>query len=159
VNDIAREYALAGNHDKVEEYRAEHQASVALIAKVYAEAGLLIPPFYRVISMLEKHDEVGENIIRSMCRLKNGEQNKWNPYWMNSGKKLELIIQAIEALKDTDKDEFIKNINNEKSDLYNALNIQRITPLTFFGTVGFNHAKTLIAVQDELADGHDYTAF
>lgn len=37
VHDIARGYAVAGNHKKVEEYRRWHGASVAAIASGYAE--------------------------------------------------------------------------------------------------------------------------
>jgi hypothetical protein len=39
VNNIAQGYALAGNHNKVEEYRTQHQACVNVIAQGYALAG------------------------------------------------------------------------------------------------------------------------
>lgn len=103
----------------------------------------------RVISILENHGSIGMSIINSLNRLKEGQQNYWNPYWMNSGVKLKRIVNAVEAIKDTDDLKHI--INDKNSDLYVALNMQRLLPVTFFGRLGFNQAKSLIAVQDEIS--------
>lgn len=85
-----------------------------------------------------------------MCRLKDGENNFWNPYWINSGTKLKTIIKAVNTMNETSN--LSSLIKNQNSDIYRALNMQRIAPLTFLGRFGINHAKTAIGVEDKLYD-------
>jgi hypothetical protein len=105
-------------------------------------------PFSRTMIMLQKHGAIGQVIIDSMTRLKQGRESYWNPYWMNSGVKLERITQAVEALQDTDTLSSI--MKDERSALYLALNMQRITPITLFGRLSINQSKTLLMVRDEM---------
>jgi hypothetical protein len=149
IDTIAHNYALAGNHNKVEEYRTQHQASIFAIAKAYQKSGKLIPAFYKSIIKLEGYGSIGKKIVETMVRLKNGQESFWNLYWMNSKSKLDSIMHAIEALDE--EDNLISLINNPNSDLHKALKIQRITPITFLGNWGYNKSKTLIALQEEIA--------
>lgn len=103
------------------------------------------PSFDCAVQILEAYGVVGKEIIKSMNRLKKGQQNHWNPYWMNSGKKLERIINAVEHNQNLEQ-----ILADRNSKLYKALNIQRLIPVTFFGSCGINQAKSLLMVTKEM---------
>ncbi|KTD31610.1 hypothetical protein Lmor_2486 [Legionella moravica] len=148
TDDIARAFALAGNHAKVEEYRVQYGADVFNIALGYKVMGRNTPSFYRALLALNTHGEAGKIVIDAMMRLKQGQDQFWNPYWMNSGEKLKEIIDAVETLpQDTSLSDAIKD---EHSRIYKALNMHRITPLTFLGRLGFYHTKSVQTAGEEI---------
>lgn len=140
---------------KVEEYRALYQIPVNIIARIYEKSspeGTEVPRFYQLIDRLYVQDEVGEKLIAVMDRLALGK-NSWNPYWIGCSAKLDAIISAIENLEKTSSDtEFCQNIidasSDQDSELYRALNIPRISRVTFWGQFGYERSKSLIAVQE-----------
>lgn len=104
-------------------------------------------PFSKAVTYLSKQGKAGEQLIASMHRLQAGKDIYWNPYWMNSGKKLDLIITAILNL-DNASLPLDKELENKTSALYKAINTQRLAPVTFLGRLGFNQSKTLLAVEE-----------
>ncbi|MCL9685186.1 ankyrin repeat domain-containing protein [Legionella maioricensis] len=108
-------------------------------------------PFERAVNIIKNHGTAGEAIITAMNRLRDGQKNHWNPYWMNSGAKLECIIDAIQSLQENDNLEQV--LTDQNSTLYQALNIQRLIPITFWGRAGINQAKSLMIVNDEVNQG------
>ena len=101
---------------------------------------------------LQKCGTLGATIILQIKRLQEAE-GSINPYWINSEKKLHAIIQAINSLPENiDEKSLAVCVKNHEEALYQALNIQRLSPLTFLGKLGWNHAKSLQAVQEVAAD-------
>ena len=94
------------------------------------------------------HGPAGHAIIDAMSRLRTGQDRRWNPYWVNSGAKLEHIIYAIEGLKFTDRLE--EQLNNPKSEIYVALNTHRSSIVNLFSWLGFSHARSLVYVKSLL---------
>lgn len=146
VNEIARSYAFANNHKKVEEYRLNHDANIVIIANGYHFRGHSTPPFYQAVNLLKACGKTGDSIIDSMLRLQKGQDQFWNPYWINSDIKLDAIVKAVLSLQETGNIEDL--IKDENSELYKALNMQRLAPITFLGRLGFYHAKTLMNVSE-----------
>lgn len=146
VDEIGRSYAFANNHKKVEEYRLNHNANVVIIADGYQFRGERTPPFYQAVTLLKEHGKTGDSIIESMLRLQKGQDQYWNPYWINSDIKLDAIVKAVLSLQE--KDNIEELIKDENSSLYQALNMQRLSPITFLGRLGFYHAKTLMNVSE-----------
>lgn len=107
--------------------------------------------FERTVRIINNHGTAGEAIIKAMNRLRDGQKNYWNPYWMNSGAKLDCIIEAIQSLQENDNLEQL--LTDQNSTLYKALNIQRLIPITFWGRAGINQAKSLMIVNDEVNKG------
>lgn len=149
VDAIAKAYAFAGNHEKVEEYRVQHNADIYDIASGYKTKGTATPSFYRALNMLQGQGEAGKVIIDAIVRLKHGQDQFWNPYWMNSGAKLKLIIEAVESFPQSEN--MSDAIKDENSKLYKALNMHRLSPLTFLGRLGFYHTKSVQTANEELA--------
>lgn len=145
---IAMGYALAGNHSRVEYYRKHYNASLKTIAQGYARSSEPVPRLYFAVNILVRHGPAGHAIIDVMHRLRTGQDRRWNPFWMNSGTKLDHIIYAVEGLKFTDRIEEL--INNPKSELYIALNTHRAAIVNLFRWLGFSHARSLIYVKDQL---------
>ncbi|MFA5959635.1 MAG: protein kinase [Tatlockia sp.] len=87
--------------------------------------------YERALYKLEKMDDkLGRSLTQILARLEKGAQSK-NPYWMNASKKFDKIVAAV--LSTTD----IKAAMQDKhSTLYQAVNMQRIPPLSFFGSQG-----------------------
>lgn len=83
-------------------------------------------------------------------RLHNG-MNSWNPYYMNSGTKLARISTALNNLPYGSV--FKKELNNPGTELYKAINMQRISPFTLFGSPGFNRSKSLTHMQSAILIG------
>lgn len=103
--------------------------------------------FKEAIDVLIKHSIEGARIIRVLTVLKEGQDNYWNPYWMNSGVKFKRVIDAVLAMKPGEKIQDL--LGDKNSTLYQALNMRRLAPLTFLGRFGMNHAKSLMSVQEE----------
>ncbi|MDP1604538.1 MAG: hypothetical protein Q8M03_14875 [Legionella sp.] len=143
VNYIAHTYALTGQHQKVEEFRKKHNADVEVIAQGY-DKFKKAPPFYKAINILKEYAE-GSAVIEVMKRLQKGEDNKWNPYWMNSKDKLHGIVSVINKQKAGFN--LAEMLNDKTSDLYRAINKSRITPLTIFGTPRWDKSKSLTATK------------
>lgn len=148
VNEIARGYAFANNHKKVEEYRVNHNADALNIAFSYSVRGNTTPPFYEAVNRLKEYGKAGKIITDSMLRLQKGQDQFWNPYWMNSDVKLNALVKAVLLLNETD--DINELIQDENSELCKALNMQRLAPLTFLGRFGFNHTKSLMHVNEKL---------
>lgn len=104
------------------------------------------PEYYRVIRSLKNKGEVSDKMIEVMKRLKQGKENYWNPYWMNSGVKLDCIINALNDLENIDALE--DALNDNASELYAAVNMTRLSPLTFLGQFGYNRSKSLLMVEE-----------
>ena len=148
IDNIARAFAFTGNHAKVEEYRTKYDANIFNIALGYKAMGRCTPPFYRALIAMNDQGEAGKIVIDSMLRLKKGQDQFWNPYWMNSGEKLKEIIHAIDTLpQDASLSDALKD---ENSTIYKALNMHRITPLTFLGRLGFYHTKSVQTAGEEI---------
>lgn len=148
VDNIAKAFAAIGKHEQVEHYRVQHNANIDDICLGYQAMGKPIPSFYRAIISLKEHGDAGKIVINSLIRLKQGQDQFWNPYWMNSGTKLKQITDAVDKLpQDKNLDEIIKD---ENSDLYKALNTHRLSPITFLGRFGFYNSKSIQIVNEEL---------
>lgn len=78
-----------------------------------------------------------------MARLHYGSTSS-NPYYMNSKAKLDKIIDALSNLPENSN--FHDEMSNQQSALYKAINMQRISPFTLFGALGFNKSKSLMRV-------------
>jgi hypothetical protein len=156
VDNIARAFAAIGNHEMVEHYRVKHSANIHDICVGYQAMGRTIPSFYRAIITLKEHGDAGQIVIDSLLRLKQGQDQFWNPYWMNSGAKLKQIIDAVDLLpQDKSLSELLKD---EKSDLYQALNTHRLSPITFLGQLGFYHSKSVQNVHEQLDKNQEIKA-
>ncbi|RAP37840.1 hypothetical protein B1207_02285 [Legionella quinlivanii] len=106
----------------------------------------------KAIAILNNQGKIGNTIINLITRLAEN-QNSWNPYWRNSNAKMELIINAVlNAEKGAD---FASILNDKQSELYTALNMQRLLPVTILGNLGFYHAKSAIRAENELAKHND----
>lgn len=106
----------------------------------------------KAIAILNNQGKIGNTIINLITRLAEN-QNSWNPYWRNSNAKMELIINAVlNAEKGAD---FASILNDKQSELYTALNMQRLLPVTILGNLGFYHAKSAIRAENELAKHDD----
>lgn len=139
-------YIRAENHEKVEAYRVKYHLDVKSIAKSYK--GSENPPlFYQCISkLMDFDDDYADKIIEIMKRLKNGEEQPKNPYWMKSGNKLQRIMDEVHALDDADA------LNNAMisphSPLVDSINWQRMLPVTFFGKFGIKQTKSLMILDE-----------
>lgn len=176
VGQIVEGYARAGNYKKVNEYLATKEEFINVILQTYADAGhhALLLEFeqahpvqnisvisagynfgghlkksqeYKTIGDLKKQGVVGESIIAVIKRLQQGEQNKFNPYWANSGKKLEAIIKAVNETISNQED-IANALQDKNSPLYKALNTSRLAPLTFLGKKPSTKAKSLLEVEE-----------
>lgn len=103
-------------------------------------------------SLNNKHIVISAQARKSLRevlkRLQSGSTHSWNPYFMNSGAKLARIITALSHLRQGSN--FQKELKNPASELYKAINMQRISPFTLFGALGLNRAKSLMKIQDAL---------
>lgn len=151
VNIVAQSYATIGRFDKVEEFRVKHGADVRIIAK--APITPETPLFYRALHLLTLQGDMGDKIISTILRLKKGDENRWNPYWMNSGEKLKRILIAIEGLQGT-ATTLPDALNDKTSELYKAINMARITPLTLFNkqSVIINQTRSLTTVLEAVSN-------
>lgn len=95
--------------------------------------------------------DIGAKILKQIKRLENGASSH-NPYWMNSSKKLKAIIKSInEELPNKINEATLKTfINDRDAKLHKALNISRLSPITFFGKLRTNDTRTLQSIQNFL---------
>jgi len=110
----------------------------------------------QAILRLKDYGEVGNRIISIMSRLKEGQENSWNPYWMNSGVKLKGIISGLKALKPTDLLDEV--LFDQESNLYKAVNMSRLSPFTFWGAFGVNQSKSLQLIEENVPVDDSYNA-
>lgn len=147
VETIASVYARCGNDEKVEEYRLRHGVSIRHIAASYNPDTPTIPALYRAVNELNGKGEKGQKIIDILIRLKEGADS-WNPYWMNSSVKLERIINAVLELEPNE--DIILTLSDEQSELYQALNMSRHTPLSLFTKkVAFKQSHSLQSLEED----------
>lgn len=104
--------------------------------------------YTQAIFFLSKQGNIGLQIMDTMARLQEGKKSL-NPYWINSGSKLQGIVNAVLSLEKTG-DDLKQMALDPHSELYLALNKQRLLPLTFLGSFAVNKSKTLIKVEDEI---------
>ncbi|WP_298626891.1 hypothetical protein [uncultured Legionella sp.] len=148
VDSIAKAFAAIGKHEQVEYYRVKHGANIHDICLGYTALGQTIPSFYRAINSLEEHGDAGRIVIDSLLRLKQGQDQYWNPYWMNSDTKLNKIVDAVDKLP---QDANLSDILRDKdSELNKAMSINRLSPLTFLGRLGFYQCKSIQVVNEQL---------
>lgn len=179
IEAIILGYLYANHWAKVEEYRNKYSMSPevmdVLYQKAYERCGIKKPtaalpkpeqPSVQPIILnigevddliLNKTKEkllglgklpICNQLIQSLDRLKQGQDNFWNPYWIGSREKLSKIIVALQPINTIEN--LIKSISDKQSQLYEALNTQRLLPITFLGHFGHNQAKTLINTQEQL---------
>lgn len=108
-----------------------------------------LSPFDLALQKLSNHGVIGQNIILSMERLKVGQEKQYHPYWINSGKKLEKIIKAVNLLDNSVSLNLDSLLKDKESDLYQALNFTRISGLTCFGQFSFSKTKTLLTITEK----------
>jgi len=104
-----------------------------------------------VIALLRTRTNT-EPLIQAIERLRKGAENKWNPYWTNSSKKLNAIVSAINTIctNNDEKNAIEEAIADPTSDLYQAVNMKRLlTESSFFGKVAYKETKSLIIVHSE----------
>ncbi|KTD47975.1 hypothetical protein Lqui_2239 [Legionella quinlivanii] len=108
--------------------------------------------YEKATAILNNQGKIGNTIKNLITRLAEN-QNSWNPYWRNSSAKMELIINAVLNLEEGS--DFASILNDKQSELYTALNMQRLLPVTVLGNLGFYHAKSAIRAENELAKHND----
>ncbi len=110
--------------------------------------------YNQAILFLSKQGNIGLKIMDTMARLQEGKKSL-NPYWINSGTKLQGIADALLKIKDNGGD-LNALLQNPESDLYLALNKQRLLPLTFLGAFAINKSKSMMNVEDEISNSLTY---
>lgn len=111
--------------------------------RVETIASLLQP----ALTKLKNAGTAGNTLIQVIIRLKDGSDNKWNPYWVNSGVKLQAILSAI--MKMPYEVSLETQLEDKNSELYKAINWQRITStkfLSFFGLT--DKTKSLLEIEE-----------
>ncbi|MFI4963376.1 MAG: hypothetical protein ACHP6H_05925, partial [Legionellales bacterium] len=98
------------------------------------------------IDPLNASNKVIDTLIQSLLRLYNGKTSSFNPYWINSSTKYELITKAILALPENA--DLAALIQEEQSDLHRALNHKRLISFTFFTGDDYMQAKSLLSVSE-----------
>lgn len=94
-----------------------------------------------LLNQLKIQGPAGVCLVKELARLKHGEHNKWNPYYMNCGKKYNQIIEALEQTID------IKTaLRDRESPLFRAVNMHRHNP-RYISEFGFHKTKTLKEVE------------
>ncbi|KTD73087.1 hypothetical protein [Legionella tucsonensis] len=121
---------------------------------IFAPQKINLPPedisYNQAIFFLSKQGNIGLKIMYTMARLQEGKRSS-NPYWINSGTKLQGIVDAVLNLKD--KENNLKEVvQNSESELYLALNKQRLLPLTFLGSFAVNKSKSMMKVEEEISN-------
>lgn len=102
---------------------------------------------------LESCGSIGKAILNQIKRLEKGSSSN-NVYWSNCSKKLIAIIKAVDNLPlDINELDLNHIITDSKTELYRALNMQRLFPVTFFGSLNLNHSITLQSI--EKADSNE----
>jgi|GEM_PF-5322425 len=109
--------------------------------------------YKKAIFLLNKHGSAGQTIMNSMARLKEGENNYWNPYWINSSAKLQSIVNAVLKIEQGANIDVI--MQDKDSELYSALNTPRLLPVTFLGKFGINKTKSLMQTEDTIRNLND----
>lgn len=107
---------------------------------------------YAAVAKLINSGEKGSKILAVIKRLKEGEQSKFNPYWANSGKKVEAIIKAVNETLSNESDlndSLEKALKDENSPLYRALNTHRLAHFTFLGKKPGSKCKSLLDVEEQ----------
>lgn len=112
-----------------------------------------LPPedisYNEAILFLSKQGNMGLKIMETMARLQEGKRSS-NPYWMNSGRKLQGIVDAVLNIKKRE-DVLGEIVQNPESELCLALNKPRLLPLTFLGSFSVNKSKTMMKVEAEIS--------
>lgn len=118
-----------------------------LIVSPTTKSDVAAPIVKNYIEKLADCGAVGVKILEQIERLQ-AHQDSCNPYWINSKEKANAIITALDNLNFTEDGILKEAVNNPNSELYNALNMQRLSPLTCLGMWGWNQAKSLQHVQE-----------
>jgi hypothetical protein len=105
-----------------------------------------LPP---LIDKLKACGAIGAKLILQIRRLESGVYS-YNPYWMNSSKKLNAIIQALP--KDLTEVALKALVRDPASELYQALNMQRLPSI--LGQPG--KTRSLQALQKEDDDSAEH---
>ncbi|WP_131795004.1 hypothetical protein [Fluoribacter gormanii] len=108
----------------------------------------------QAIHFLNTQGQVGQKIIGTIMCLQEGK-NSLDPYWMNSGKNLQTIVDAVLSLKKSGGD-LNEAVQNRDSELYQALNKPRFLPLTTLGSFGMNQSKSTMKVEEEISKSLNY---
>ncbi|MCW8409662.1 hypothetical protein OQJ13_11835 [Legionella sp. PATHC035] len=125
---------------------------------IFAPQITQLPPeevsYNDAILFLSKQGNIGLKIMETMARLHEGKTSL-NPYWMNSGTKLQGIVDAVLKLK-KGEDVLGEVVQKPDSELYLALNKPRLLPLTFFGGFAVNKSQTMVKVEAEISNSLTY---
>lgn len=103
-----------------------------------------IPP---ILNKLTACGTIGAKLTLQIRRLESGVYS-YNPYWMNSSKKLNAIISVLPPTLDEASLKAL--VRDPKSELHQALNMQRLPTLSILGRD--NQAKSLKALQEDEDD-------
>ncbi|KTD35111.1 hypothetical protein Lnau_2001 [Legionella nautarum] len=99
------------------------------------------------IEKLNSCGELGTKILEQILRLQ-AHQNSMNPYWINCKEKAEAIIEAVDNAEFEGEESLALAVNHPESSIYLALNIHRISALSFLGVFGWNQSKSLQRVHE-----------
>ncbi|PWY55064.1 hypothetical protein DGG96_12820 [Legionella qingyii] len=108
----------------------------------------------QAIHFLNKQGLVGQKIIDTIMCLQEGK-NSLNPYWMNSGTNLQGIVDAVLSLKKSGAD-LNEAVQNQDSELNQALNKPRFLPLTTLGSFGIHQSKSTMKVDEGISKPLNY---
>ncbi|WP_419420069.1 hypothetical protein ACNVED_01875 [Legionella sp. D16C41] len=132
-------------------------AKIAILAK-NKRADLALQPilnesnerpanYEEMLAWLKTKGLTGNSLYQVLDRLHHGASHRWNPYWQNSQKKLNSILSALNNLEPTVS--LAVEMGNKESELYQAVNMKRISCFTFFsGGCGADVSKSLQIVED-----------
>ena len=115
---------------------------------------------HKKLSFKEKMNQCGRLGAAVLVQIERLQQvaNSLNPYWINSSMKLNAILNSIEALsEEINEQDLNTHIQDSESAIYQALNIQRLSPITFLGRLGWDNAKSLQAVQEASLESRSVT--
>lgn len=125
---------------------------------IFAPQITKLPPedisYNDAILFLSKQGNIGLKIMETMARLHEGKKSL-NPYWMNSGTKLQSIVDAVLKLK-KGEDVLSEVVQKPESELCLALNKPRLLPLTFLGSFAVNKSQSMIKVEAEISNSLTY---
>jgi hypothetical protein len=111
---------------------------------VIGKKDILVNRISPIVEKLAACGAVGVKLTLQIRRLESGVYS-YNPYWMNASKKLNAIICALPATLDEASLKAL--VRDPKSELYQALNMQRLPTIPILGRD--NKARSLKALEED----------
>lgn len=113
--------------------------------EVKSEVDTLLASLPQIVTINQESLAALSNVLK---RLQKGANNTTNPYYMNCSKKLKAICEALGQLPNGTN--FENELNNTQSKLYKAINMKRISSITFLGDFSIGSTKSLLEIQDAI---------